>query len=116
MTPRNLRPRSLCVRAVVLSVALIAVTAGAAAAAEPADSSAKISASSHDSVGLERASRIGFDLLILRPLNLATTALSLAGAIVAYPVAWPFDGQGHVVDYLVRDPIDRTFRQPLGAL
>ena len=90
MKSRDHRARGRCVRAVVLSVALIVLTATAAAAAAPPDGVAKINASSQDAAGFWRASRIGFDLLILRPLSLVTTTLSLAGAVVAYPVAWPF--------------------------
>ena len=66
--------------------------------------------------GPEHAVRVGFDLLILRPLSLVTTTVSLFGAAIAYPVALPFGGQDHVVDYLVRDPVDRSFRRPLGDL
>lgn len=102
---RNLRTRH--VRALAAIVILIALVSASPASAEPPPPA---------STGFERASRIGFDLLILRPLNLVTTTLSLAGALVAYPVALPFGGQDHVVDYLVTDPIERTFRQPLGAL
>jgi hypothetical protein len=105
------------VRALALIAALSSLALAApATAVPPAHSAASATGSPADSVGFERASRIGFDLLILRPLNLVTTTLSLAGAVVAYPVALPFGGQGHVVDYLIKDPIDRTFRQPLGAL
>jgi hypothetical protein len=69
-----------------------------------------------EGTGAEHVGRVGFDLLILRPLNLVTTALSLVCAAVAYPVALPFGGEDHVVDYLVRNPVDRTFRRPLGDL
>ncbi|MGI9590914.1 MAG: hypothetical protein ACR2P8_06070 [Myxococcota bacterium] len=66
--------------------------------------------------GAERAGRIGWDLVVLRPLGLVLTAVSLVGAAVAYPVAWAFDGEDQVTEFLVEDPIDRTFRRPLGAL
>lgn len=66
--------------------------------------------------GVERAGRIGWDLVVLRPLGLVRTAVSLVGAAVAYPVAWAFDGQDHVTEFLVEDPIDSTFRRPLGDL
>ena len=66
--------------------------------------------------GPEHAARVGFDLMILRPLNVVTTAVSLVGAALAYPVALPFGGQDHVVEYLVKNPVDRTFRRPLGDL
>jgi hypothetical protein len=69
-----------------------------------------------DRTSPEHAGRVGFDLLILRPLNLVTTAVSLVGAAIAYPVALPFGGQDHVVEYLVKNPVDRTFRRPLGDL
>lgn len=94
------------VRWLALGAALLLLAAaGPAHAAGPAERS-----------GPEHAGRVGFDLLILRPLNLVTTAVSLVGAAVAYPVALPFGGQDHVVDYLVRDPVERTFRRPLGDL
>ena len=117
MKSRDLPTRGERVRALVLIVAFFWVAAPApAVAAPPSHTSAGATQSPADSAGFERVSRIGFDLLILRPFNLVTTTLSLAGAVIAYPVALPFGGQGHVVDYLIKDPIDRTFRQPLGAL
>ena len=69
-----------------------------------------------EGTGAERAGRVGFDLLILRPLNLVTTVVSLVGAAIAYPVTLAFGGEDQVVDYLVKDPVDRTFRRPLGDL
>lgn len=64
--------------------------------------------------GAVRVGRQVFDLTILRPLGLVQTAISAAAFIVAYPVALPFGGQDHCVDYLIADPVDRTFRRPLG--
>ena len=92
-------------RGLVLAVVMALLAAPAAARAEGSELEQA-----------ERAGRVGFDLLVLRPLNLVTTAISLAGAAVAYPVAWPFGGQDHVVEYLVERPVDRTFRRPLGEL
>jgi hypothetical protein len=66
--------------------------------------------------GAERAGRIGWDLVVVRPLGVVLVAISLVGAAVAYPVAWPFGGTDHVTEYLVKDPIDRTFRRPVGEL
>ena len=62
--------------------------------------------------GAEQPARVGFDLLVLRPLSVVTTAVSLVGAAIAYPVALPFGWQDHVVEYLVESPVDRTFRRP----
>jgi hypothetical protein len=74
-------------------------------------------AASGDATGrVEQAGRVGFDLLILRPLDVATTAIGLAAALVAYPVALPFGGEDHVVDYLVKKPVYRSFQRPLGEL
>lgn len=92
--------RSLC--AAVLALALLAPAPAPAA--------------SDGISGAVRAGRIGWDLVVLRPLGVVLTAVSLAGAVVAYPVALPFGGEDHVTDYLVKDPIDRTFRRPLGDL
>jgi len=93
--------RTLC--AALLIVSLLAPGAGFAAA--------------HDEgSGTVRAGRIGFDLVVIRPLGVVLTAISLVGAALAYPVALPFGGADHVTDYLVKDPIDRTFRRPLGEL
>ena len=89
--------------AVGLIVALVAPATGGAA--EPDATS-----------GAVRAGRIGWDLVVIRPLGVVLTAISLVGAAVAYPVALPFGGEDHVTDFLVHDPIDRTFRRPLGEL
>ena len=86
-----------------LSLALVVLSAAPAAAEPPAKES-----------GLEDGARKAYDLVVMRPLNLVTTAVSLAGAVVAYPVAWPFGGEDQVVEYLVKEPIERTFRRPLG--
>lgn len=117
MTSRNLPTRGKRVRVLVLMVVFLGLAAASPAAAlPPSQNSAPTTEAPQDSAGFERVSRIGFDLLILRPLDLVTTTVSLVGAVVAYPIALPFGGQGHVVDYLIKDPIDRTFRQPLGDL
>ena len=95
MTPR----RALC--AVGLVLALLTPAAGLAAEGE---------------AGVVRAGRIGWDLLVIRPLGVVVAGISLVGAAVAYPFALPFDAEDHVTDFLVKDPIDRTFRTPLGEL
>ena len=95
---------------------IILALAGPAAAEAPVGVAGSASELAADSSGFERVSRIAFDLVILRPLGLIATALSVTGAVIAYPIALPFGGEGHVVDYLIKDPIDRTFRQPLGDL
>jgi hypothetical protein len=61
-----------------------------------------------------------FDVLILRPLGLAATALGTAGAIVAAP--WSCSdcetgtSQWDLVERkLIREPFDYTFCRPLGG-
>jgi len=97
------RRHGLC--ALLLVAALLAPAPGLAVGPERGDAA-----------GVYRAGQIGWDLVILRPLGVVLTAISLVGAAVAYPVALPFGGEDHVTDYLVKDPIDQTFRRPLGEL
>jgi hypothetical protein len=113
----HLRIRWRCANTLAAGIALVSLALATPALAEaPAGGPASTTEPSMDAVGFERVSRVGFDLLILRPLEVIATTVSLAGALVAYPFALPFGGAGHVTDYLVKDPIDRTFRQPLGDL
>jgi hypothetical protein len=114
---RLLRTQCRRLSGLVLSIALLSLSLATPASAEgPIGEPTAATEESSDSQGIERVGRVGFDLLILRPLGVIATAVSLVGAAVAYPFALPFGGGGHVADYLVRDPIDRTFRQPLGEL
>ena len=57
-----------------------------------------------------------FDLVILRPLGLAQTAVGAAFFVVFYPVSLVTGGSDHVVDYCWKSPVHQTFQRPLGAL
>jgi len=57
-----------------------------------------------------------FDATVLRPLSFIQTVVGVAFFIPAYPVSLVTGGSDHVVEFCVTDPVDRTFRRPLGEL
>jgi len=59
---------------------------------------------------------IAFDLVILRPLGLAQTAVGAAFFVVFYPVSLVTGGSDHVVDTCWKSPVHQTFQRSLGAL
>lgn len=94
--------------AAALSAAVLAAAPAAAIAGDEGDSSD----------GWDRARNAGraaFDLVILRPLSLTQTVAGL-GFFVFYPVTLVTGGSDQLVDYLWRDPVERTFERPLGDL
>ncbi len=56
-----------------------------------------------------------FDVLILRPLGLAATALGTAGAVVTAPLAAQTCEWDLVERKLIREPYNYTFCRPLGG-
>ncbi len=60
--------------------------------------------------------RVVFDALVLRPLSFIQVVVSAAMLPVFWPAAAPF-GVGHeVVEICITQPVERTFRRPLGDL
>jgi hypothetical protein len=60
--------------------------------------------------------RKGYDLVVLRPLDLARVVMGAAFFPIAYPVSLLTGGSDFVLDVCISLPIDRTFRRPLGEL
>lgn len=60
--------------------------------------------------------RGAYDLVLLRPLGFLQVVVGAAVALPAYPVALLFDGEEDVWRAGVADPVERTFRRPLGRL
>lgn len=56
-----------------------------------------------------------FDLLLLRPLGLAATAVGTAFFIVSLPVSVIGGNTGEAAQELVVKPVKYTFARPLGA-
>jgi hypothetical protein len=54
------------------------------------------------------------DVLILRPVGLATCVLGMAASIVAMPFALPSDSTKQVYQLLIADPFYYTFKRPIG--
>ena len=54
------------------------------------------------------------DVLILRPVGLASCAVGLAATVFALPFAIPSGSVEKVTQALIREPFDYTFRRPLG--
>ena len=60
--------------------------------------------------------RSAYDLVLLRPLGFLQVVVGAAVALPAYPVALLFDGDEDVWRACVAEPVERTFRRPLGRL
>ena len=104
-------------RRVALRRAVLAAAAGALLLFPPAArATAGPAAEAEGAGGARRAGRIGFDLVILRPLSLVQAVVSVPFLAVFYPVARVTGGSDHVVEYFWTDPVQRPFRRPLGEL
>ena len=57
-----------------------------------------------------------YDLIVLRPLDLTTLAVSVGFFAVAYPVALVTRGSDFVREVCIDLPVERALRRPLGAL
>jgi hypothetical protein len=57
-----------------------------------------------------------FDVVILRPLGLASMAVGAAGALVACPWAGSSNSCDRVQRELIDKPYDYTFRRPVGDM
>jgi hypothetical protein len=60
--------------------------------------------------------RSAYDLVVLRPLGFLQVVVGAAVALPAYPVSLLFDGEDDVWRACVAEPVERTFRRPLGSL
>jgi hypothetical protein len=60
--------------------------------------------------------RKGYDLVVLRPLDLVRFVSAAAFFPVAYPVSLVTGGSDFVLEVCIGLPFDRTFRRPLGEL
>lgn len=60
--------------------------------------------------------RKAFDLVVLRPLGFVQTAVSGVFFVVALPVAAMTDTTDELVEICWTQPVDQTFRRPLGEL
>jgi len=60
--------------------------------------------------------RSTYDLVALRPLGFVQVVLGAAVLVPAYPVSLLVDGDEDVWRTCVADPVERTFRRPLGRL
>jgi hypothetical protein len=57
-----------------------------------------------------------YDLVVLRPFDLTTLAVSAGVFVVAYPVALVTGGSNFVREVCIDLPVERALRRPLGAL
>jgi hypothetical protein len=55
-----------------------------------------------------------FDLLILRPMGIASCAVGLAASIVALPFAVTSGSGAEVTEQFITEPFEYTFRRPIG--
>jgi hypothetical protein len=62
------------------------------------------------------AGEIVLDVLIARPLGLASMVVGLAGAIVAYPFALASGSADRVTQKLIYEPYAYTFVRPVGEI
>ena len=57
-----------------------------------------------------------YDAVVLRPFGFIQVALGAAVFVPSYPVALLVDGDEDVWRACIADPVERTFRRPLGRL
>jgi hypothetical protein len=55
-----------------------------------------------------------FDVLILRPMGIASCVLGIATSVVAMPFVITSGGGYEVGDKLITEPIEYTFKRPVG--
>ena len=60
--------------------------------------------------------RSAYDLVALRPFGFLQVVLGAAVLVPAYPVALLVDADEDVWRACIADPVERTFRRPLGKL
>jgi hypothetical protein len=60
--------------------------------------------------------RSAYDLAVLRPLSFLQVVVSAAVFVPSYPVALLVGGEEDVWRACVAEPVERTFRRPLGRL
>jgi len=60
--------------------------------------------------------RNAYDAVVLRPLGFLQVMVGAVVLVPAYPVALLVDGDEDVWRACVGDPVERTFRRPLGRL
>lgn len=78
---------------------------------------ALVSAPAHaEGDGASDTGRKVYDALLLRPLSFVRTVVSVALFPVFYPFALPFGAGDEVIEICITQPVDRTFRRPLGDL
>jgi len=87
-----------------MAAALIALAVGVTALA------------SDETVSGHDGSSMLFDLVVLRPLGVAGTAIGAAAFVVALPFTVPSGSVGDSARELVGKPAEYTFRRPLGDL
>jgi hypothetical protein len=96
-------------RGIVLVLAVIMITVPCGYVhAEGMDKQVPVQENSQDDIP------IIIDVLILRPVGLATCVLGLAASIVAMPFAIPSNSTGKVYRALIAEPFYYTFKRPLG--
>ncbi len=60
--------------------------------------------------------RSAYDAVVLRPLGFLQVVVGAVVLVPSYPVALLVDGDEDVWRACIADPVERTFRRPLGRL
>jgi len=95
--------------AIALTVLLFSVPA---LSVEPSDSGDDL----ERVAGPPGVARSAYDAVVLRPLGFVQVVVGAVLLVPAYPVALLVDGDEDVWRACVADPVERTFRRPLGRL
>lgn len=98
----------------LILVALLAAAPGLAQ--EPLSPATELPPAYEGMQGEPGVGRKAFDLVLLRPLSLVQLAVGAVVLVPAWPVAWLVDADDDVYRACIRQPVDRTFRRPLGRL
>ena len=100
-------------RSTALVLAILLVAPGALAAPAGVDDAQRV----YEDVGRDpHLGRQIYDAVLLRPLGLIQLAIGAALLVPLYPVSLLADRSDDLLRACVSDPVERTFRTPLGRL
>jgi signal peptidase I len=76
--------------------------------------SAPVTADDPNTVSGDRTTDMVVDVLVVRPLGLATTVVGAVLTVVALPFTIPSGSMRESAQYMVVEPAEYTFKRPLG--
>ncbi len=92
-----------------LAAALVILPIASTYAAATTDTATTTEQATSPSLG-----SVAADLVAVRPLGIASTALGLVGYVISLPFSIPGGNSGKVWEKIVVDPAGYTFKRPIG--